>query len=123
MNMRLYKQMGRSVCRLPVFVFSALVALSMVAAPEKKERSYLDTTWWDPHVENITDTDTYLRRKFRQDVTDRSTGLSSSAIKRELSGIVAAGRSVRVCGWNVRWNDLSKEEQDAYIIRAERIMK
>lgn len=26
---------------------------------------------------------------------------------------------IRVCGWNVRWNDLSKVEQDAYIIRAE----
>ncbi len=28
---------------------------------------------------------------------------------------------VRVCGWNVRWNDLSKVEQDAYIRRAEAI--
>ena len=26
---------------------------------------------------------------------------------------------VRVCGWNVRWNDLCKAEQDAYIRRAE----
>ena len=26
---------------------------------------------------------------------------------------------VRVSGWNVLWNDLSKEEQDAYILRAE----
>ena len=26
---------------------------------------------------------------------------------------------VRVCGWNVRWNDLPKTEQDAYIRRAE----
>ena len=26
---------------------------------------------------------------------------------------------VRVCGWNVRWNDLSRREQDAYIRRAE----
>lgn len=25
---------------------------------------------------------------------------------------------IRVCGWNVRWNDLSKSEQDAYILRA-----
>ena len=25
---------------------------------------------------------------------------------------------VRVCGWNVRWNDLPKKEQDAYICRA-----
>jgi len=29
---------------------------------------------------------------------------------------------VRVCGWNVRWNDLCKTEQDAYIRRAECIM-
>ena len=28
---------------------------------------------------------------------------------------------VRICGWNVRWNDLSKVEQDAYIRRAEAI--
>lgn len=28
---------------------------------------------------------------------------------------------VRVCGWNVRWNDLSKDEQDAYILRARNI--
>ncbi len=30
---------------------------------------------------------------------------------------------VRVCGWNVRWNDLSKTEQDTYIRRAENIMR
>ena len=30
---------------------------------------------------------------------------------------------VRVCGWNVRWNDMSKAEQDAYIRRAENVMK
>jgi len=30
---------------------------------------------------------------------------------------------VRVCGWNVRWNDLSKSEQDEYIRRAESIMR
>ena len=30
---------------------------------------------------------------------------------------------VRVCGWNVRWNDLCKAEQDAYISRAENLMK
>jgi len=28
---------------------------------------------------------------------------------------------VRVCGWNVLWNNLSKEEQEAYILRAENI--
>ena len=30
---------------------------------------------------------------------------------------------VRVCGWNVRWNDLPRAEQDAYIRRAENLMK
>jgi len=30
---------------------------------------------------------------------------------------------VRVCGWNVRWNDMTKTEQDAYIKRAEAIQK
>jgi formate C-acetyltransferase len=28
---------------------------------------------------------------------------------------------VRVCGWNVLWNNLSRNEQDAYILRAENI--
>lgn len=28
---------------------------------------------------------------------------------------------VRVCGWNVLWNDMAKAEQDAYILRAENI--
>jgi len=28
---------------------------------------------------------------------------------------------VRICGWNVRWNELTKFEQDAYIRRAENI--
>ena len=28
---------------------------------------------------------------------------------------------VRVCGWNILWNDMAKEEQDAYIKRAEGI--
>ena len=30
---------------------------------------------------------------------------------------------IRICGWNVRWNDLSKVEQDAFIRRAENVMK
>ena len=30
---------------------------------------------------------------------------------------------VRICGWNVRWNDLSRTEQDAYIRRAENVMQ
>ena len=28
---------------------------------------------------------------------------------------------IRVCGWNVLWNNMSKTEQDAYIFRAENI--
>lgn len=31
------------------------------------------------------------------------------------------GLQIRVCGWNVRFNDLCKKEQDAYIERARRI--
>ena len=30
---------------------------------------------------------------------------------------------IRVCGWNVRWNDIPKAEQDEYILRAENVMK
>jgi len=29
---------------------------------------------------------------------------------------------VRVCGWNVLWNNMAKEEQDMYILRAENII-
>ncbi len=61
------------------------------AAPARNQRNYLDVTWWDPYVENITDVDTYLRRKFRQDVTDKSTGLSFEKIFEELTSIVAKG--------------------------------
>lgn len=56
-------------------------------------KPYSDTTAWDPFVANITDVDTYLRRKFRQDVTDRSTGLDVSALKEALKAIVAAGKT------------------------------
>jgi hypothetical protein len=50
-------------------------------------------TWWDPYVEDITDTDTYLRRKFRQDVTDKTTGVGVEALKKILAEIVASGRA------------------------------
>jgi len=65
------------------------------------QRGYADTTWWDPYVENITDTDTYLRRKFRQDVTDKTTGVGVEALKKILAEIVAAdegGSSVPAAG-------------------------
>ena len=63
------------------------------AAPARKQRGYTDTTWWDPYVENITDSDTYLRRKFRQDVTDKTTGIDTQAIRKRLAQIVSAGKA------------------------------
>ena len=66
---------------------------SAFAAPVRRQRGYNDMTWWDPYVENITDVDTYLRRKFRQDVSDKTTGLGSEALKKVLADIVAAGKS------------------------------
>ena len=33
------------------------------------------------------------------------------------------GLQVRVCGWNVRFNDIAKKEQDEYIKRAMNIME
>ena len=63
------------------------------AAPARKQRGYNDTTWWDPYVANITDSDTYLRRKFRQDVTDRATGLDVPGLKKLLAEIMAAGKA------------------------------
>ena len=62
-------------------------------APARKQSSYLDVTWWDPYVENITDVDTYLRRKFRQDVTDKATGLSQEAMAKRLAEIVAEAKA------------------------------
>ena len=61
--------------------------------PERKQRSYDDMIWWDPYVENITDGDTYLRRKFRQDVTDKTTGVGVEELKKILAEIVAAGKA------------------------------
>ena len=58
-----------------------------------RQRNYLDTTWWDPYVVDIADVGTYLRRKFRQDVTDRATGLSQGEIAARLAEIVAAGKA------------------------------
>jgi formate C-acetyltransferase len=76
-----------------------VVALSVhavertVAGERRKQSSWTDTTWWDPHVENIADSETYLRRKFRQDVTDRSTGIDMAAMRKRLDGIVREGKS------------------------------
>ena len=67
--------------------------LGFAAVPQRRQRRFFDTTWWDPFVEDIADADTYIRRKFRQDVTDRSTGLDVPALKKVLSGIVSSGRA------------------------------
>ena len=51
-------------------------------------------------MENITDTDTYLRRKFRQDVTDKTTGIGIAEMKKEVLALVkeseAAGDPWRI---------------------------
>ena len=59
----------------------------------RKQRNYLDMTWWDPYVETFADTGTYLRRKFRQDITDKAAGLSQEALHGRLTEIVAAGKA------------------------------
>ena len=64
-----------------------------MAAMVRKQRGYNDMTWWDPYVENITDEDTYLRRKFRQDVTDKSTGIPQEAFATRLDEIATHGRA------------------------------
>ena len=74
---------------------ATILAASSAAAEggAPRQRCFYDTTWWDPYVENISDTDTYLRRKFRQDVTDKTTGLSQEALNEVLAGVVAGCRA------------------------------
>ena len=67
--------------------------LAGFAAAVRRQRNFLDVTWWDPHVETISDVATYLRRKFRQDVTDPSTGVGQQAIKKILAQTVASGKA------------------------------
>ena len=64
-----------------------------MTASRPKQKSYLDTTWWDPYVADITDADTYLRRKFRQDVTDKTTGLGQGELAKRLAEIAAQGKA------------------------------
>ena len=74
------------------FAELAIGAAALNAPLSLLAKRYNDTTSWDPFVPNITDADTYLRRKFRQDVTDRTTGLDVSALKKALAAIVEAGK-------------------------------
>ena len=66
---------------------------------EARQKNYLDTTWWDSCVTNITDSNTYLRRKFRQDVTDRSTGVDSVMLANILEKTVADGKASGESWW------------------------
>lgn len=79
--------------KVSVFVSYMLILTSMVASPVPEQRAYNDTTWWDPYVETIGDVDTYLRRKFRQDVTDKTTGIGQKEILLRLENIAVEGRN------------------------------
>ena len=68
---------------------AAALGARMLAAKQPFE----DTTSWDPFVPNIADEATYLRRKFRQDVTDKATGLDIAGLKKLLREIVASGKA------------------------------
>ena len=67
----------------------AALGARMLAAKQPFE----DTTSWDPFVPNIADEATYLRRKFRQDVTDKATGLDIAGLKKLLREIVSSGKA------------------------------
>lgn len=54
-------------------------------------RAFTNTTYADPFVSEIADTATYLRRKFRQDVTDPTTGLGLEALKARLAELLRVG--------------------------------
>ena len=84
---------GKSFTAGAASVFAAMVCVASFAEPARKQKAYDDTTWWDPYVENITDSDTYLRRKFRQDVTDKTTGVGVDAIRNICADIIAAGKA------------------------------
>ena len=72
------------------------------AVSERRQRGFADTTWWDPYVEDIADVDTYLRRKFRQDVTDKTTGLSQEAMAHRLAEIVSGSKASGESWWIVK---------------------
>ena len=73
------------------FVRLAALSASYAGPLAVLAKHYNDTTSWDPFVKDIVDSDTYLRRKFRQDVSDPSTGLAVPALKKELKSLVADG--------------------------------
>ena len=86
------KCLGMALVKALSLVMFAATALAD-GHSESRQQSYKDMTWWDPHVADITDTDTYLRRKFRQDVTDKATGVGQKDLLRRLEGIAADGKA------------------------------
>ena len=86
------KCLGMAMVKALSLVMFAATALAD-GHSESRQQSYKDMTWWDPHVADITDTDTYLRRKFRQDVTDKATGVGQKDLLRRLEGIAADGKA------------------------------
>ena len=86
------KCLGMALVKMLSLVMFAATALAD-GHSESRQQSYKDMTWWDPHVADITDTDTYLRRKFRQDVTDKATGVGQKDLLRRLEGIAADGKA------------------------------
>ena len=74
-------------------ILAAMAFAASFAESVRKQRSYDDMTWWDPYVENISDSDTYIRRKFRQDVTDGATGVGVDGLKKILADIVATSKA------------------------------
>ena len=57
----------------------------------------------------------------REAIKDRFTDPAWIADSRLDEAALTEGLQVRVCGWNVLWNNMAKVEQDAYILRAESI--
>ena len=89
---------GKAFCVVATFLALCQAWCPLHAAPAK-QRSWRDTTWDDPYVADIADVDTYLRRKFRQDVTDPATGVDADALKKVLSEVVASGMASGESWW------------------------
>ena len=62
------------------------------AATTQKPQRFSDASPSDADVVDITDCDTYLRRKFRQDVTDLTTGMGSAELERHLFRLCSAAK-------------------------------
>ena len=88
----------KAFCVVAAFLAFCHAWCPLHAAPAK-QRGWWDTTWDDPKVADIADVDTYLRRKFRQDVTDPETGVGADELKKVLSEVVASGKASGESWW------------------------